>query len=317
MMLLLVGCLDPISNRLFFEDQEFLDALPSAEDDRVRYEATASVAEEQAVPGTVLEAPPGAPSLLVLTVESVNGVNLMVDALLGIVDAVRKMPPTTREEDGRTWGPFPMDDAPGFDVRMVSTRRGLGEFTWAFEVAAHGSLDWETFFSGVHLAGATVREGSGTFAFDGIAVDELHGSSETPFYLEAKYDHHEGNEVEFALWTSRSGEEPFATYAYTIDLDDAGTFTFDTSDRSFTEGDDAGGKPEHYHVNTHWVPGEGGRGDASISGGDLAKWDVTVQYTECWLPDGALLFQDDNLWFVEPPVGSEKDCTVGPASSWP
>jgi hypothetical protein len=29
MLLLLVGCPDPISNRLFFEDAEFLDALPS------------------------------------------------------------------------------------------------------------------------------------------------------------------------------------------------------------------------------------------------------------------------------------------------
>jgi hypothetical protein len=317
MLLLLVGCLDPISNRLFFEDQEFLDALPSAEDDRVRYEATAPVAEAE--PGTVLEAPPGAPSLLVLTVESVNGVNAMLDGLLRIVDAVRQMPPTSRTEDGRTWGPFPMDDASGVDVQMVSTRRGLGEFTWAFEVAPHATSDWETFFSGVHLAGATVREGSGTFAFDGIAVDELHGSDETPFYLEARYDHHEGSEVAFGVWTKDSiGEEdPFATYAYTIDLDNAGTFAFETSDKSFTDGGEASGKPEHYRVTTHWVPDEGGRGDASISGGDLTKWDVTVEYTECWLPDGALLYQDDNLWFIEPPVGVEKHCTVGPASTWP
>jgi len=87
MLLLLVGCLDPISNRLFFEDAEFLDALPSADDDRVRYEATSASDDVDGdttttEPGDLLEAPPGATGLLVDTVNSVNDVNAMVDSLL-------------------------------------------------------------------------------------------------------------------------------------------------------------------------------------------------------------------------------------------
>ncbi len=271
MIFLLVGCLDPISNRLFFEDQEFLDALPSAEDDRVRYAESASQADTIPEPGDEVEPPAGAPLLLVLTVESVNDVNAMVDALLGIVDAVREVPPTSREEDARTWGPFPADNAPGYDVRMVSTRQGFGEFRWSFDTAPHGTSDWTTFFSGVHVAGATVRDGIGSFVFDGFRLDELHGSDETPFHLEVDYNHLEGSAVSFAVWLDASQVDgpALATWAYTIDPDDAGTFAFDTSDIEFSSGGGASGKPEDWHVTAHWIPDVGGRGDATVSGGDL------------------------------------------------
>src|SRR6185436_2767521 len=95
------------------------------------------------------------------------------------------------------------------------------------------------------------------------------------------------------------------------DDDAAGTLTFDTSDADFTAGDEPSGKPEHYHVMTRWIPGVGGRGDATISGGDLEKWSLpSVEYTECWLPDGTLLYQDDNYTFIDPPVGTPEACTV-------
>jgi len=186
MLLLLVGCLDPISNRLFFEDAEFLDALPSAEDDRVQVHTHSVGPQDDDTTtelGDQLVPPEGAPFLLVLTFDSVNGVNAMVDGFLTIVDSVREIPPSSRTEDERTWGPFPMDHASGFDVRMVSKRDGLGEFTWSFDTAPEGTSDWTTFFSGTHYAGESVRDGWGSFAFDGLYADHLNGSDETPFYL--------------------------------------------------------------------------------------------------------------------------------------
>ena len=312
MLLLLVGCLDPISNRLFFEDAEFLDALPSAEEDRVRYAAVSAPDEEDGdttttEPGDVLEAPPGAPGLLVLTVESVNSVNAMVDALLGIVDLVRSQPPTSREEDSRIWGPFPADDSDEYDVRMVSARNGFGEFTWAFEAAPRGTSEWRAVFSGEHLAGATVREGVGSFAFDGLGVDEINGSKENQFYLEAQYDHREGSWVRFSAWKpdALKPKAPFATYEYEIDLEGAGTLVFDAPELEIAE---EGSEPEHWHVTSHWVPDVGGRGDASVTGGNLGG--IIVEWTECWLPDGTLLYQADNWGFVPKPIGTEEDCAV-------
>ena len=311
MLLLLVGCLDPISNRLFFEDAEFLDALPTADDDRVRYEATSSPDDSgdttTTEPGDVLEAPPGASSLLVLTVESVNGVNAMVDALLGIVDLVRSQPPTSREENSRTWGPFPADDAPEYQVRMVSVRDGIGEFTWAFEVALTGTSEWRPIFSGEHLAGTTVREGVGSFAFDGVGADQINGSNDNQFYLEAQYDHRDGDAVWFSAWTDGmpKADAPFATYEYDIDTAGVGTFVFDAPEFEIS---DPKSKPEHWHVTSHWVPDVGGRGDASVTGGDLGG--IVVEWTECWLPDGTLLYQADNWGFVQNPIGAEADCTV-------
>ena len=315
MLLLLVGCLDPISNRLFFEDAAFLDALPSAEEDRVRYEATAAQDDVEGdttttEPGDVLEAPEGAPGLLVLTVESVNGVNAMVDSLLGMVDLVRSQPPTSREEDSRVWGPFPADDAPKWDVRMVSVREGVSQFTWAFEVAPHGTEKWRAIFSGIHYAGTTVREGDGSFAFDGVAVADINNEPGTPYYLEATYDHRDGSHVTFSVWNNASDaalaeSSALATYEYDIDSNDAGTLVFDAPEWEIA---DPKSKPERWHVTSHWVPDLGGRGDASVSGGDLPG--IIVEWTECWLPDGTLLYQADNWGFVPKPVGTEEDCTV-------
>ena len=312
MLLLLVGCLDPISNRLFFEDAEFLDALPSAEDDRVRYEATSSPDDGDGdttttEPGDVLEAPPGASGLLVLTVNSVNDVNAMVDSLLGMVDLVRSQPPTSREENSRTWGPFPNDDAPNFDVQMVSTRQGVGEFTWAFQVAPKGTDTWQDVFAGEHLAGVTVREGVGSFAFDGLAIDAINGSDETPFYLDVRYDHRDGDAVWFSVWNedALNAGSVFATYEYAIDADGAGTLVFDAP---AVEIGQEGTKPEHWSVTSHWVPDLGGRGDAAVTGGDLGG--IIVEWTECWLPDGTLLYQADNWGFVPKPIGTVEDCTV-------
>ena len=313
MLLLLVGCLDPISNRLFFEDAEFLDALPSADDDRVRYEATSASDDVDGdttttEPGDLLEAPPGATGLLVDTVNSVNDVNAMVDSLLGMVDMVRSQPPTSREENSRTWGPFPADDASHFDVQMVSTRQGVGEFAWAFQVAPKGTSAWQDVFAGEHLAGATVREGVGNFAFDGLAIDAINASDETPFYLEVQYDHRDGDSVWFSVWNEEgvlNAETAFATYEYAIDGDGAGTLVFDVPEVEIGQ---KGTKPEHWHVTSHWVPDVGGRGDASVTGGDLGG--IVVEWTECWLPDGTLLYQADNWGFVQKPIGTVEDCTV-------
>jgi hypothetical protein len=315
MLLLLVGCLDPISNRLFFEDAEFLDALPSAEDDRVQvqtHSADPQGGPDDGVtqPGEELEAPEGAPLLLVLTVDSVNDVNAMVDGFLSIVDLVRSTPPSSRTDDTRSWGPFPMDDVPDHDVEMVSERDGVGEFTWRFETAAHGTSSWTPFFSGVHLAGATVSGGAGTFVFDGIAVDALHGSDENNFFLEVNYDHIEESKVDFLVWNDADRDTLRGEFDYEIGSDGAGSFTFDTADPKLgLDGKDSG-KPEHWHVTTRWVPDIGGRGDAVVSEGDLGA--LTVTYTECWLPDGTLLYQGDTLGFVTKPVGTPEDCTVAP-----
>jgi hypothetical protein len=192
---------------------------------------------------------------------------------------------------------------------MVSTRQGVGEFTWAFQVAPKGTTVWQDVFAGEHLAGATVREGVGSFAFDGLAVDAINESDDTPFYLEVQYDHRDGDAVWFSVWNESgvlNAEEAFATYEYAIDADGAGTLVFDAP--AMEIGKDSKSKPEHWHVTSHWVPDLGGRGDASVTGGDLGG--IVVEWTECWLPDGTLLYQADNWGFVPKPIGTVEDCTV-------
>jgi hypothetical protein len=48
--------------------------------------------------------------------------NASIDWVIGLVDAVRRFPPTHRDEDARTWGPFPDDKHPGVEIRVVIVR---------------------------------------------------------------------------------------------------------------------------------------------------------------------------------------------------
>ena len=56
--------------------------------------------------------------------------NGVVDSFLTLIDAIRSYSPTTRQPDERIWGPFPAQDQPGWEVRMVMTRQDLATFSY-------------------------------------------------------------------------------------------------------------------------------------------------------------------------------------------
>lgn len=98
--------------------------------------------------------------------------NALLDGLLSIVEAVRTLPPTTREKDSRTWGPFNDDKNPGYEVQLVIVR---GEdqvpdggsqpgktFTWKIEFREkQGPGAWFTLADGAFLATGGIRKGQG------------------------------------------------------------------------------------------------------------------------------------------------------------
>jgi hypothetical protein len=93
-----------------------------------------------------------------------DNINASVDGILTMVDAIRAVPPTTRDPDQRTWGPFPDDNHAGVDVQVTMVReidaKGV-PWRWIYVIAqrrAHGPflpiLEGEFF-------GAQARNGIG------------------------------------------------------------------------------------------------------------------------------------------------------------
>src|SRR5690242_9114402 len=91
------------------EDIAFVEALPTSQALKVALPASA---------GQALCAPPGPSEVWGWAKPAGDGLNALVDLLLGFVDLVKSVTPATRATDARTWGPF--DDAkhPGKEVRV-------------------------------------------------------------------------------------------------------------------------------------------------------------------------------------------------------
>jgi hypothetical protein len=67
-----------------------------------------------------------------------DSINKGVDDILTLVDAIRGVPPTTRDPDQRTWGPFPDNNHAGVDVEVVMYReldaKGI-PWRWIYVIA--------------------------------------------------------------------------------------------------------------------------------------------------------------------------------------
>lgn len=131
----LSACGGPITNALFLEDAEFVAALPTEERTTVRFE----VVEVDLPAGP---RPPGAaPDLLDFTRDVSEQVNGFVFQVLTWVDEVRAYPPTEREEDVRTWGPWPVGTMLDFELLVEILREGLGVYPWIFSLRQPGAGD--------------------------------------------------------------------------------------------------------------------------------------------------------------------------------
>ena len=97
-------------------------------------------------------------------VEAFNGALDFLNA----ADVIRTYQPTSRIPNGRIWGPWPMNDHPGWQWRFTMTRDPAAPemFSYRFEVEPIGGGDdaWIPFIDGSFVAtGGGARKGMGHF----------------------------------------------------------------------------------------------------------------------------------------------------------
>src|SRR5262245_47870532 len=135
MITCLTGCFGNWSNA----DLAFADALPRSEDLRAKLPSSSA---SQPLTGVATQRDGlmvGDPSnAWAVTLKAGRDFNAFLDLVLGVVDQVRAVPPTTRTSNTRTWGPFSDSNNAGREVQVVIEQVDDTNFTWKIESRATG-----------------------------------------------------------------------------------------------------------------------------------------------------------------------------------
>jgi hypothetical protein len=99
-----------------------------------------------------------------------NDLNAAVTWIVGLIDNVRKYPPTHRSEDSRRWGPFDDDNHPGREIQIVidrswATPDGPPTYDYRFEARVKGTTVFTPLITG-SFTGASSTHGDGNVTLD-------------------------------------------------------------------------------------------------------------------------------------------------------
>jgi hypothetical protein len=255
------------------EDLEFMNALPNGNELKLSIPPRSSavtVAEEA--------------DLARMTHDVTTSLNGLVGAIVTIVDAVRTLSPTSRTSDSRTWGPYPAEKHPGWQVQMTITRDGADpmqlDYTLAFHRAGGPDTDWPVLLSGWFRAGQTARLGSGYFtittaALDAEGFDNGFGMLD---HMEATYDTGADPITITMMITNlpdptQANAIATAGYQYAASQDGRHQMTFDLSGNVVP-----GPLVEAVRVTSQWLDSGEGTGMLTVLSGDAAG----STEDQCW-----------------------------------
>jgi hypothetical protein len=205
--------------------------------------------------------------------------------LLGVIDDIAQLPPTTRTEFTRTWGPTPNSGQPGFDVEVVMVKTPPNQYDWAIQFQPLGAVSdapWFQFVSGQFTATGGARIGQGSVKVDGagavalgLPVNDI-GSAE----LDGMYmTNQEPIRVSFAAFDEDGGQELLLGYTSEELVNDAGVPASGALNFVFVDPDagaDAG--PNTLQLHSAWTSSGAGVGSARVVQGAYAG----LTAIQCW-----------------------------------
>jgi len=283
------------------EDLEFMSALPEQSD----------LSAEVPVRSAVVLADTA--ELYRMTRNVVVIFNGVVDSFLSLIDAIRAYSPTTRLPDERIWGPFPAQNQPGWEVRMVMVREDLATFTYEVDFRPIGSGDdaWIEVIGGSFAATGGVRRGSGhlevtTAAARAAGLDPGLGFLDS---MIADYDNHASPITVNLSFTNLPNplapDDPTqGTYGFSTDANGNGSLTFNFSANSIPGpvGIDV------FEVTSSWLGSGEGRSDLQVVSGDAAG----AHEAQCWNRQFQVVYTD-KPWSPLEDIGTPSDCPAIPS----
>jgi hypothetical protein len=153
LVLLAASCGGNYSN----EDLDFQDALPERQDLAVKLPAQAiELADTAEYYRTTRN---------VVTV--MTGIST---AFLDLIDAVRAQVPSQREAGHRVWGPYPIGDHPGWQLRLVMDRDAAPPPSFTYSLEVKRDADWIVLLTGGYDQPGGGARGQGHLEFDSAAA---------------------------------------------------------------------------------------------------------------------------------------------------
>jgi hypothetical protein len=238
---------------------------------------------------------------------SLNGA---VDAILSLVDNIRQVTPTTRDDDSRTWGPFPDQQHPGVITQVVMYREldaARTPWHWVYTISsARPPGDFLPILEG-EFFGAESSRGVGriTLHFENSAKLQTNKPTDPAFPLRIYYD--------------RSGDPHTVSLDLTAGVNAFGLVSFDYGFASYSDGhgqfDYAFPDPKNgctVQVTTFFNAQGAGRNVFRAVCGPFVFGDVK----QCWDAAGCLTFVDDPFALTAACNGV-KPCLLGSAAQCP
>ncbi|MBL8950603.1 MAG: hypothetical protein JNK82_07500 [Myxococcaceae bacterium] len=277
------------------EDVEYLYALPQKEALKSQLSDTAST-------GQGLRHDPliGDPVKYYAEAEANSAAfNALVENVLGGLDVLRTIAPTTREPNKRIWGPWPDDKNPGFDGRAEITKTGDKTYEWKVQARKRGTQTFTTIIGGQFVATETLRKGRGTFFFDAVAAHGVYGTTkakpEDPDKVDFGYAT-DGDPVIVEIDVKVPQLTVPVRYQLNRYADAAGVFGF-TAD----------GLPDPNATKISaiysWNAQRAGRIVYTVLAGNYAG----AMAEQCWNTDQKVVFEFGN-WAGGPNAGNRSDC---------
>lgn len=237
-----------------------------------------------------------------------SGLNAGIDGILSIVDAVRKAPPTTRDPDQRTWGPFPDQQHAGVSVQ-VTMQRELNAagvpWRWIYTVAAKRTGDFVPIIEG-EFFGAQAKDGTGRIV--------LHFENSWTLGINQPNDPH----APMSIFYDLSGDPR----TISVDLTTAGGFGLVSFDYGWALYQDGHGRFDYaipqpngctLQVSANFTaPGAGKLTYRAICPLGLVYGDIT----QCWDVSACITYVNDPFGFSAQCSGV-KPCVLGNAAACP
>ncbi len=238
-------------------------------------------------------------------------INSGVDDILSLVDAIRTVTPTTRDDDSRTWGPFPDQKHPGILIKVVMVRELDATRTpwrWIYTITASGPP------AGSYLP---ILEGEffGAEARNGIGRITLHFENSTTLGINKPTDPNFPARIYYDL----SGDPKTISLDLTAGVNAFGLLSFDYFYAGYLDGhgqfDFAVPDPKSgctIDISTFFNAQGAGRDVFRLRCGSI----LSSVVKQCWDTAGCLTFIDDPFAFT-PICGLLKPCLLGDSTQCP
>ncbi len=282
------------------EDIAFVEALPTSHALKVKLPDST---------GQASCAAPGPSEVWGWAKPAGDGLNALVDLMLGFVDLVKSVTPATRAADARTWGPF--DDAkhPGKEVRVTMTRTrdadGVPVYSYSFDARPKGG-EFQSVLGGT-FRGESASAGRGEFAlhFDTLRILGMddHPDTDPTGDLTVQYDKTGDPRTVGLDVQSQTGSLAKFDYGYAGYASGKGFFHY-----AFTNP-----QQQQYVVDAFFDAAGEGRADVTA----VLSPTLSLGYSECWDAAACVTYVKDD--YVGPlfPEGISKLCKNGTCPSGP